>query len=128
MAVTTSTIADPLGTKLIIDANSNATDEDDVTSGASAIIYAVEIDNTENNAATYTKLHNNANAVVGTTPPELQFKVAAQAKQTYMIGTGYTVAQLSFWSVTSAFALTGSSSAATTPPASTVKVKILCTF
>ena len=129
MAVTTSTIADPLGTKLIIDASSNATSESNVTSGAAGTVYAVEIDNSSNtSAAVYTKLYQSTSPTVGTTPPDLQFKVGAGLKQTYIIGGGFAVGGLSFWTVTSAFAATGNNSNANTPPSSPVKVKILCTF
>ena len=128
MAVTTSTIADPLGTKLIIDADSDATSESNVTSGAAGTIYAVEIDNTENSAAVYTKLYQSTNPTVGTTSPDLQFKVAAQSKQTYIIGGGFAVASLSFWTVTSAYASTSNNANANSSPASDVKVKVLCTF
>ena len=128
MAVTTSTIADPLGTKLIIDADSDATSESNVTSGAAGTVYAVEIDNTSNTSAVYTKLYQSTNPTVGTTPPDLQFKVAASSKETYVIGSGFAVGSLSFWTVTSPYAVTGNNSNATNSPSSDVKVKILCTF
>ena len=62
MAVTVSTIADPLGSKLVIDTDCDATPEQDVTGASATIIYAVEIDNTANTAPTYVKLWNNNNA------------------------------------------------------------------
>lgn len=128
MAVTTSTIADPLGTKLIIDADSDATSENDVTSGAAGTVYAVEIDNTSNNSAVYAKLVQSTNPTVGTTAPDLQLKVAASSKETYVIGGGFAMTGLSFWTVTSPYAATGNNSNATNAPSSNVKVKILCTF
>tara|TARA_R100001594_G_C3987166_1_gene251535 strand:+ start:513 stop:896 length:384 start_codon:yes stop_codon:yes gene_type:complete len=127
MAVTTSTIADPLGTKLIIDANSDATSESNVTSSAAGTVYAVEIDN-PNTSAVYTKLVQSTNPTVGTTAPDLQFKVPASSKQTYLVGGGFAVTGLSFWTVTSPYAATGNNSNATNSPSSAVKVKILCTF
>ena len=56
MPVTVSTIADPLGTKLVIDVECNATAEAAVTAGATTI-YAVECDNTANSTVpSYVKL------------------------------------------------------------------------
>jgi len=130
MSVTVSTIADPLGTKLIIDSNCNATPEQDVTGTDTTIIYAIEIDNTANTTLpTYVKLWNNDNAASGTTMPTLQFRVAAGAKETYVIGTGTSdvFVELSFWAVKSPYALSADDSDAAVSPASTVPVKILCT-
>ena len=127
MAVTTTDIADPLGTKLIIDATSDATSESNVTSGAAGTVYAIEIDN-PNTSAVYTKLYQSTNPTVGTTPPDLQFKVKASTKETYIISGGFAVGGLSFWTVTSPYAATGNNSNATNSPSSAVKVKILCTF
>jgi hypothetical protein len=129
MAVTVSTIADPLGTKLIIDADCDATPEQDVTGTSSTVIYAVEIDNLSNTLPTYVKLWNNDNAVAGTTKPTLQFRVAASSKETYVIGTGTSdvFVELSFWASKSPYALSADDSDAATGPASNVQVKILCT-
>ena len=61
MAVTVSTIADPLGSKLIIDSDANATSEANVATGASTL-YAVEIDNTANTAPVYLKFSNSTSS------------------------------------------------------------------
>tara|TARA_R110001583_G_scaffold187396_1_gene348710 strand:- start:1732 stop:2121 length:390 start_codon:yes stop_codon:yes gene_type:complete len=129
MSLTISTISDPLGSKLIIDTDCDETPEQDVTGASTTIIYAVEIDNTANTAPTYVKLWNNDNAASGTTKPTLQFRASGGAKETYIIGTGTgsTFVELSFWAVTSPFALSSDDSAAATGPASKVPVKILCT-
>ena len=129
MAVTVSTIADPLGTKLIIDSTCDATPEQDVTGTSSTIIYAVEIDNTSNTLPTYVKLWNNDNASAGTTNPTLQFRVLGGVKETYIIGTGTSdvFVELSFWAVKSPYALSADDSDAAVSPASSVQVKILCT-
>ena len=129
MAVTVSTIADPLGSKLVIDTDCDATPEQDVTGTSATIIYAVEIDNTANTAPTYVKLWNNDNAASGTTKPTLQFRASGGAKETYIIGTGTgsVFVELSFWAVTSPYALSADDSNSTTSPASDVPVKILCT-
>jgi len=129
MAVTVGTIPDPIGTKLIIDADSNATAESNVTSGAAGTVYAIEIDNTSNTSVpVYTKLYQSTNPTVGTTSPDLQFKVGAGLKETYIVGGGFAVGSLSFWTVTSANASTNNNANANQSPTSNVKVKILCTF
>ena len=128
MAVTVSTIADPLGTKLVIDADSNATSEDDASGVTSGTIYAVEIDNTANSSAVYTKIVNLASATPGTTHASWVLYAPASTKITYVVASGLPYASsFSFWTVTSAYGLTANSSESTTSPASDVSVKILCT-
>ena len=117
-----------IGTKLIIDADSDATSESNVTSGAAATVYAVEIDNTSNTSAVYTKLYHSTNPTVGTTSPDLQLKVSASSKQTYILGRGFAVGSLRFWPVTSPYAVTGTNSNATNSPPSAVKSHLHCTF
>tara|TARA_Y100001937_G_scaffold64448_2_gene88157 strand:+ start:8349 stop:8732 length:384 start_codon:yes stop_codon:yes gene_type:complete len=127
MAVTVSNIADPLGSKLIIDADSNATAEDDVTGASSTIIYAVEITNSDNQTPVYTKLADTGDATSGTTNPYDMVKVASGSKETYIIGTGLSYGNLSFWTVLSPYTFTADNTGADDPPASPVQVKILCT-
>ncbi len=129
MSLTVSTIADPLGSKLVIDDDSDATPEQDVTGSSSTVVYSVTVDNSANTTVpTYTKLSASGNAVTaGTTAPEDQVRVAAGVKETYIIGTGTAFAHLSFWSVISPYALNGDDDNADVGPASKVTVKILCT-
>jgi hypothetical protein len=128
MSLTVSTIADPLGSKLVIDDDSDATPENDVTGTSSTVVYSVTVDNSANTTVpTYTKLSAAASATVGTTTPEDQVRVAAGVKETYIIGTGTAFANLTFWSVISPYALNGDDDNADVGPASKVTVKILCT-
>lgn len=128
MAVTVSTIADPLGTKLVIDNEADATAEPAVTAGATTI-YAVECDNTANSTVpSYVKLLDAAQATVGTTDPTMVLRVGAGLKETYVFGSGLPfTTNLTFWAVKSPFSLTGDDSDAAVSPASAVIVKILCT-
>jgi hypothetical protein len=127
MGVTVSTIADPLGTKLVIDTDSDATPELDVT-GAATVIYAVEIDNTANTASTYVKIVDNAAAVSGVTEPDIVLCAGGGVKQSYMIGSGFPIAaRLSFWAVKSPYSLLADDADSAISPASDVVVKILCT-
>ena len=128
MAVTVSTIADPLGSKLIIDTESNATAEDDVTGSSSTTIYAVEIDNSANaTTAVYTKLADTGDATSGTTNPYDMVKVGGGSKLTYIIGAGLAYGNLSFWTVLSPYTFSADDSNAAVGPSSAVGVKILCT-
>jgi len=127
MGVTLSTIADPLGTKLVIDTDADSTAEGNVT-GAAGSFYAVEIDNTANQAATYVKFADATSATPGTTNPSWQFYAPASTKLTYVLGTGIAFTPgLSVWAVTSPAALTASSAASATSPTSDVSVKVLST-
>ena len=127
MAVTVSNIADPLGSKLIIDNDSNATAEDDVTGADATIIYQIEVDNGQNNVPVYTKLADTGDATAGTTNPYDMVKGAAGQKESYIIGTGLSYGNLSFWTVLSPYTFTSDNSNANQPPGSQVVVKILGT-
>lgn len=121
MAITKTTISNPLGTTLIIDTIADATSEDGMY-GQAGKIYAVEIDNTSNSHVTYVKLAQVASATVGTTAPHWLLPVPGSAKITYVIGTGlYFETDLTLWAVQES-ATTG-----TTAPDSSVTVKILAT-
>jgi len=127
MAVTVSTIADPLGTKLVI-GDANATAEDAAITGATTI-YAVEIDNSDNTAATYVKIVDSVGPVgVGTDDPDIMIRATGGVKETYMIGTGDPFAAgISFWAVKSPYSLIADDADSAISPASAVIVKILCT-
>ena len=127
MAITLSTIADPLGSKLIIDTDADSTAEANVT-GATGSFYAVEIDNTANTSATYVKLADASSGTAGTTQNDWQFYAPASTKLTYIVGTGMAFSTaLTVWAVTSPAALTNSNAASATSPTSNVSVKILST-
>ena len=124
MAITLSTIADPLGSKLIIDTDADSTAEANVT-GATGSFYAVEIANT---SATYVKLADASSGTAGTTQNDWQFYAPASTKLTYIVGTGMAFSTaLTVWAVTSPAALTNSNAASATSPTSNVSVKILST-
>jgi|TARA_R100001443_G_scaffold29830_4_gene43131 hypothetical protein len=128
MATTTTTIADPLGTKLIIDSSANAEAEDDVTTTQTGTIYACEIDNTKNGVAVYVKLTEVQNATSGTNGAAWQFMAPASTKITYMIPEGVSYnTYLSFWCVVSPFTTSSESADSATSPGSDVEVKLLVT-
>lgn len=89
------TIAD-LAASLFVDADFDATAE--VVKASSAVLYAIEIDNSANTVASYAKFWNATSATVGTTAPDMVLKVPAGESLTVMFpggltfGTGLTVA------------------------------------
>tara|TARA_R110000824_G_scaffold266650_1_gene455647 strand:+ start:422 stop:799 length:378 start_codon:yes stop_codon:yes gene_type:complete len=125
MAVTVADVSDPLATKLVIDpttdTNSNAA-EDNVT-GASGIMYYVQIDNKNNAAATYVKVVNYTAATPSTTISDWVFYAAASTKTSYVIETGVAFSSgLSFWGTS-----TAANGTAQTDPGNPVVTKILTT-
>ena len=94
-----------------------------VVKASSTVVYAIEIDNTANAAASFVKLWNNAGAVtVGTTAPEEIILVPASSTVTLIyirgktFGTGLQVATV-----------TAAGTAGTTSPTSSVIVEIAYT-
>ena len=120
MAVTIIPLGLTNATKIIRDANTNATAENNVNDGA-ATIYAVTIDNAANGAATYTKLYNSATAItVGTTDPDVIFMTPASVVRTYVFRNSLNFATgLCFASVTAG------GTAGTTNPVSTAIANIV---
>lgn len=121
MALSSSPIASPVAGALVVDTNLGAAADNDVRAGATTL-YAADIDNTANAAATYVKFYNTAAPTVGTTAPDAIVYVPASTRLTSFFGlAGTAFAHLSFAAVT-----TGGT-AGTTAPSSAVKINILCT-
>ena len=120
MAVTKTTISNPLAATLILDSEANATSEDGVL-GQASLFYFVEIDNTLNTHVTYVKLAKDASVTVGTSAPHWIFPVPAATKITYVVGAGFYTTNISFWAVQEAAA------SGTTAPENAVSVEILAT-
>lgn len=120
MAVTTTPLSNPIGANIVKDADSDATSENDVRSGATTV-FIVDVDNTANAAATYTKLYDSASPTVGTTAPDYIVKTPASVRRSFVLGLeGCAFATgLSFASVTAG------GTAGTTGPTSDVIVRIL---
>lgn len=105
--------------KLISDADSDATAENNVNDGA-ATVYAIDIDNVAA-AVSYFKAWNTATPTVGTTAPDLIIgPIAASTRRSVIITGGLSFATaLSFATVTTA------GTAGITSPASDVVVEIV---
>ena len=120
MAVTKTTVANPLASTIILDSAANATSEDGAL-GQAGLFYLIEIDNTLNTHVTYVKMAKDASVTVGTSAPHWIFPAPASVKISYVIGAGLYTTNLSFWAVQEAAA------SGTTEPDNPVIVEILAT-
>ena len=119
MSVTTTTLANPFGAKIIIDTDADATAEAATTS--STTLYHVRIDNTQNTADVYVKLHDLAvgSVTVGTTAPNHVFFCPSGTKLSYVMASG-----LAFGTAISMHASTGIDTQSTTGPTNDVEVRL----
>ena len=102
MAVTVTNQSNPLAAKLVQDtaATNSAVDN---TTGASGILYMVEIDNTNYAAIVYFKLADTDDATAGTTAATMQFMCPASVKRSYVMPEGVAFSTgFSHWCVTEA--------------------------
>lgn len=98
----------------------DVTATEDTVKGASAVIYAIEIDNTLNTAANYFKAFNTAGAVtVGTTIPDMILLAPAGTKKTYVFKRGLT-----FGTGLKIACVTTPGTAGTTAPTNNVAVQV----
>jgi len=111
--VTVSTQVNPIGTKLVQDADTDNDAASDTT-GASGKLYMVEIDNTANSSIVYFKMANTDDATAGTTAAHLVLMVPASTKMSYVFPTGITFSTgFSHWCVEEAAESNASSPGAT---------------
>lgn len=119
MALSISTQANPIATKLIVQTQATATPDNNLL-GAAGKVYMIEVDNSLNAAASYLKLYDSGTPVVGTTVPDFVWRVPAGQSRPMVIPEGIDFTILSMACVT-----TGGT-AGTTSPASPVTVRIAC--
>jgi len=89
-------------------------------SAASTVIYALELDNTANAAATYLRIYNNSSPTVGTTTADWMQLVPASTKITIVLPSGVT-----FGTAVSVSAGTSNTLATTTAPSSAFAMKMV---
>ena len=89
---------------------------------SSATVYEIEVDNSANAAASYTKLWNVAvgSVTVGTTAPDMILYLAASASKTFVIPAG-----LVFGTALTVATVTTAGTAGTTNPTSSVIVRVV---
>lgn len=119
MALSVSTQVSPVGSKLVVDTDAGATANNAVT-GASGTLYMVDIDNSGNSDnAAFLKIYDNASPTIGTTAPDLVFKVLVNQRRSFVLPDGVSFTNLSFACVT-----TGGT-AGTTSPTNDVTVRMV---
>ena len=102
MAVTVTNQSNPLASKIVQDTAASNTAVDNTT-GASGVLYLVEVDNTSYGAVVYFKLADSANATAGTTAADMVFRCAASVKRSYVFPEGVAFSNgFSHWCVTGA--------------------------
>lgn len=91
-----------------------------VVKASSAVIYAMELDNTANSAATFTRFYNTGTVTPGTTVPDTLIMTPASTKITMVFPSG--------WTFGTALAITSGTSATlatVTAPTSDFAIKIV---
>lgn len=128
MAATSTSSITELGGKYILDRDcTGASGSTNNVTGATGIIYMVQINNEANSTPSYLKIRDNASATPATTTangagtPHFSFKAPAYKKITYAIpgGAAFT-AGLSMWCVT------GTAVGSQTDATSDVIVRLVC--
>ena len=87
---------------------------------ATTVLYGIEVDNTQNNVASYLKMWHTASPTVGTTAPNFIFRIPAGEKRLQPIGdlaTGYSFATVMAYAV-----VTDPGTGGTTAPTNDVEV------
>ena len=120
MAISTTALADLANSQLFTDTDSNGTKA--AVKASSAVIYAIDIDNTANASASYVKLWNTASGsvTVGTTAPDMIFMAPASTRVPIPIPAGVT-----FGTAVTSATVTTAGTAGTTDPTSDVVLRII---
>lgn len=120
MAVSKTALADLSSSFLFTDTDNAATIT--AVSAASTVIYSIDIDNSSNAAATYTKFWNTASGsvTVGTTAPDMIILAPASTRISIPIPQGVT-----FGTALSCASVTTAGTAGTTGPTSDVIVRLV---
>ena len=119
MTTTTTSLANPIGSKIIIDLEANAVPEDAAITGA-ATLYQIRIDNTNNTNPVYLKILDATSATAGSSEPNFVLECPASSKASMVSTSGLALSNgLSFWCVTT------NDVQGVTPPTNAVEVRIL---
>ena len=121
MTLSVSTQVNPVGTKLIVDTEANATAKNSVT-GAAGAVYMAELDNGANSDnPAYLKIYNDPAPVTGTTEPDMILSVRASQRMDFVMPAGWIFENLSFVCVIE------SGKEGTTSPTNPVIVRLVTT-
>jgi len=123
MAAETTTLFNPLGTKILRD---TAVTNSAVTGYTGATtIYAIEFDNTSNATATYLKIYEATSVTLGTTQPSFILKAAASTKEYFSMPTGLDQATGISYIATTTAINNGSGSTSPSAPSSVCALNVL---
>lgn len=119
MAITTTSLASPIGSKVLIDTTANATVEQALAAGAT--IYQIQINNSLNTTTAVTvKIADVASGASTSSPITHQLTCPGGERVSYIFNTGITLSNgLAFWCTT------GVSSNDVTNPLESVEVRFL---
>lgn len=120
MAISTTALADAANSFLFTDSANGATIAG--IKASSAVVYAIDVDNSANAAKTYVKLYNVASSsvTVGTTDPAMVIPIPANERVPIPIPAGLT-----FSDALSVASVTAGGTAGATSPTSNVTVRIV---
>jgi len=119
MAITTTTLANPIGSSIIVATDAESSTVEQATT-SSTTIYQIRIDNTLNSARAVLRLANVASNAATSSTVLHQFTAPGLSKVTYVLNTGLTLGSgLAFWVGTAA------TNANTTDPTEKVEVRFL---
>lgn len=120
MAISQTSLADLSGSILYTNTVCNATK--DAIKASSAVVYAIDVDNSANASASYLKLYNTASGsvTVGTTAPDVVILAPASTRISIPIPAGIT-----FGTAITVACVTGAGTAGTTDPTSGVIVRVV---
>jgi hypothetical protein len=120
MAISQTSLADLSGS--ILYTNTDSTGTKDAVKASSAVLYAIDVDNSANASAVYCKLWNVASGsvTVGTTAPNMIIMAPASTRVSLPMPAGIT-----FDTATTVATVTTAGTAGTTDPTSDVTVRIV---
>lgn len=120
MGVSKTALADLASSFLFTDTDNAGTVV--AVTAASTVIYSIDVDNTANAAATYTKLWNTASGsvTIGTTAPDMILMTPASTRVNWQCPQGVT-----FGTAVTVASVTTAGTAGTTGPTSDVIVRIV---
>ena len=119
MAASVTTQNNALGAKVVEDTAATATAVTNVI-GSSGTLYYVEVDNTNNSAASYFKVYNATGPTVGTTAPDLILRAPASTREYFVFPTG-----IAFATAISYACVTAAGTGGTGSPSSSVTIRML---
>jgi hypothetical protein len=119
MTLSVSDQVSPVGNKLVVDTDCNATAKNSVT-GSAGTIYQIDIDNSNNvTEAVFLKIYDDAAPTVGTTAPDFVIKVPTNQRRSMAIPEGFDFTNLSIACVTAG------GTAGVTDPTTAVTVRMV---